>query len=71
MATDDQQSNQHELWGLEAFFKEVSAFLHEASRQFGNCTEEYASYEVFSESKSILHAYIAGFFSESNSIPHS
>ena len=45
MDTDGQQSS-HELWGWETFFEEVCAFVREASRQFGNCTEDYDHYAV-------------------------
>ena len=38
--------SEHEVWGWETFFEEVGAFLRDAGRQFGNCTEDYAYYAV-------------------------
>ena len=32
-----------ELWGWEAFFEEIDFFLCKSGRQFGSCSENYAS----------------------------
>ena len=38
------QQSEHELWGWQAFFDELSTFLRDSSRQLGNCSEGYVYY---------------------------
>lgn len=38
--------SQHELWGWETLFQELSSFLRDADRHLGNATVNYAQYVV-------------------------